>query len=301
MNYVDLFSGIGGFSLAIRNIVPDAKCVGFSEIDPYAIKIYQKHFPSHTTLGQIETAELPADVQIDLACVSWPCTDLSISNVANLGLEGARSGLIYDSIRFLEKYRPKDFVFENVASMKTKNVAEITRLLGVEPVLLNARDVSAQNRERLFWASFPITPLPKADPTPRLLDLLLDPVLTGAKLYLSDKEIAYMDRKVAGGRSHWDFGHHHDSNKDKSHCLPANLHKGVPYNVLLDRRLNGTLSDGTRGVARKLDCIEAERLMGFPDNWTEGVSTSRRLKALGNAVSIKVIEHIMGCYRESLH
>ena len=43
---------------------------------------------------------------------------------------------------------------------------------------------------------------------------------------LTDNEMAYMGRAVKGGRTHWDFGHHHDTDHDKSHCLPANLHKG---------------------------------------------------------------------------
>ena len=49
------------------------------------------------------------------------------------------------------------------------------------------------------------------------------------------KAKTYMDRKVSGGRNHWDFKHHSDTDNDKSAAVVANFHKGVPYNVLIDR------------------------------------------------------------------
>lgn len=48
---------------------------------------------------------------------------------------------------------------------------------------------------------------------------------------LSDREMEYMVRQDRSGRNHFDFGHWHDGNKDKSACVTANTHKGVPYNV----------------------------------------------------------------------
>lgn len=51
---------------------------------------------------------------------------------------------------------------------------------------------------------------------------------------LSDREMEYMVRSDRSGRNHFDFGHWHDGNKDKSACVTANTHKGVPYNVLCE-------------------------------------------------------------------
>ena len=58
--------------------------------------------------------------------------------------------------------------------------------------------------------------------------------LTPVKL-LSQKELEYMVRIIPDGRNHFDFGYIHNSTKDKSQCLLANLHKGVPFNVCCDR------------------------------------------------------------------
>lgn len=53
MKYISLFSGIGGFEIAIHRVFPEAVCLGYSEIRPAAIKVYEEHFPDHYNLGDI--------------------------------------------------------------------------------------------------------------------------------------------------------------------------------------------------------------------------------------------------------
>lgn len=131
--------------------------------------------------------------------------------------------------------------------------------------------------------------------------------------HLTEKEMEYMVRTVAGGRNHFDFGYIQISNKDKSQCLLANLHKGVPYNVMCEEIQvidlskyeqikwfeNGNLSvdgkmiylvkDGLIGykdglypiklndgyyVIRKLTPLECERLQTLPDGYTAAPKNS---------------------------
>lgn len=131
--------------------------------------------------------------------------------------------------------------------------------------------------------------------------------------HLTEKEMEYMVRTVAGGRNHFDFGYIQISNKDKSQCLLANLHKGVPYNVMCEeievidlskyKKIewyeNGNLSvdgkmiylvkDGLIGykdglypiklkdgyyLIRKLTPLECERLQTLPDNYTAAPKNS---------------------------
>ena len=98
----------------------------------------------------------------------------------------------------------------------------------------------------------------------------------------SERALAYMNRKTKDGRTHWDFKHHSDTANDKSSCITANLYKGVPYNVLVDN-----------GCIRKLHPIECERLQTVPDNYTAGVSNTRRFHMLGNGWTVEVIKHIL--------
>lgn len=106
------------------------------------------------------------------------------------------------------------------------------------------------------------------------------------KLKLSEKALAYMDREVEGGRSHWDFAHHSDIRNDKSAVVVANFFKGVPYNVFKDW-----------DCVRKFHPIECERLQTVKDNYTDGVSNTQRYKMLGNGWTIEVIAHILSYFR----
>ena len=98
-----------------------------------------------------------------------------------------------------------------------------------------------------------------------------------------------MNRKVKGGRSHWDFGYNQDVSQPKGKCITANIHKGVPYNVLVDCMPK---DDNRPLTFRKLHPIECERLQTVPDNYTEGVSNTQRYKMLGNGWTVDVIAHI---------
>ena len=58
------------------------------------------------------------------------------------------------------------------------------------------------------------------------------------------------------------------------------------------------LSNGTK--IRKLTPMECERLQGFPDNWTRGISDTQRYKCCGNAVTVPVVEFILNELNKSL-
>jgi len=113
MKYFSAFSGIGGFELAAPK---DWECVGYSEILPRAIEIYQKHFPNHKNYGDITTIiaeDLPA---FDLFVGGFPCQDLSIAGTKR-GLSGERSGLFYEIMRIVRVKKPTYLLLENVRNL----------------------------------------------------------------------------------------------------------------------------------------------------------------------------------------
>lgn len=100
------------------------------------------------------------------------------------------------------------------------------------------------------------------------------------KLRLSDKAIAYMERrsdKFGNGDRYDSYPNRLDG---KAGCLTANMFKGVPYGVIKE-------------LLRKLHPIECERLQTLPDNYTEGVSPTQRYKMLGNGWTVEVVMHIL--------
>ena len=77
--HLDLFSGIGGFSLAIKQLGIEPSWIGYSDIDKYANNIFRRHFNEAEELGGIESIQ-PRDLpKLDLVSFGFPCQDLSIA------------------------------------------------------------------------------------------------------------------------------------------------------------------------------------------------------------------------------
>lgn len=280
MNVLSLFDGLSCGQLALQRADIDVENYYASEIDKYTIKITQKNFPNTIQLGDILLIDFNQFIgKIDLLLGGSPCQSLSCANPNGKGLNGDKSILFWKYVKALNTIRPKYFLFENVASMKTSDKNIITKELGVEPILIDSALVSAQRRKRYYWTNIPGVVQP-SDKNILLKDILLAEF--PATLLHSATGINYMNRKTAGGRTHWDFAYHSDRKNDKSSTLVANLHKGVPFNVLID---------GDK--IRKFDPIEAEKLQTMPINYTEGVSNTQRYKAIGNGWTIDVIAHIL--------
>jgi len=79
------------------------------------------------------------------------CQDLSLAKKNREGLHGEKSRLFWEYVRILKEINPKYFILENVYSMPKYDRNIITRTLGVEPIMIDAKLVSAQQRKRLFW------------------------------------------------------------------------------------------------------------------------------------------------------
>lgn len=215
-----------------------------------------------------------------------PCTHWSIAQTKNRETEASGIGweLFLNYRIACDKYQPDYFLYENNKSMSPAIRAQITAELGVEPVLINSALVSAQNRQRLYWAGKrnpdgTYRQVPVELPEDRGI-LLRDILETGFPLRekgyalqtghgttaedaiarrqrnavaepvaikpLTEKEMEYMVRETKDGRNHFGFDYFHDATKDKSACVTANTHKGVPYNVLAEPVRIGTIENDAR-------------------------------------------------------
>jgi len=149
INVLSLFDGISCGRVALDRARIKVKNYWSSEIDKYAIQISQKNWPDIKQVGSV--VGLKFGEQIDLLIGGSPCQDLSIAKKNRKGLDGERSGLFWEYVRILKEVKPRYFVLENVASMPKEAKEIITKTLGVEPKMINAALVSAQNRKRLFF------------------------------------------------------------------------------------------------------------------------------------------------------
>jgi len=167
MKILSLFDGISCGREALKKAKIPVEVYYASEIDEYAMKISNKNWPDIIQIGDVsdiyvEKGFLCNDAfedeqigyvkgKIDLLIGGSPCQDLSIAGRRE-GLKGKKSGLFYEYVRILKEVKPKYFILENVNSMSNDAKDTITKeLFNIEPVMINASLVSAQNRKRLFW------------------------------------------------------------------------------------------------------------------------------------------------------
>lgn len=165
INYLDLFSGVGGFTRGLLDAGFTFGWHGFSEIDKHAVKLYQGLYPDAEAMGdikQINDTRLSAlrDRGINLITFGFPCQDLSIAGNRK-GLAGKRSGLFYEALRIIQTIRPDCFIFENVKGLfSSKGGADFKAVLQAvadlgfydcQWQLLNTKWFLPQNRERIYF------------------------------------------------------------------------------------------------------------------------------------------------------
>ena len=159
MKIIDLFSGIGGFSLGFQRAGFHFTEHYFSEIDKHAIANYKQNFPNAKYIGDITTIQ-PADIAgADIITFGSPCQDFSLAG-KRAGLSGAKSSLIEYAIALITCVRPSVFIWENVKGAFSSNaradfwaiLQAFTNIGGyrLEWQLLNTSWVLPQNRERIY-------------------------------------------------------------------------------------------------------------------------------------------------------
>ena len=159
--FIDLFSGIGGFRMALEN--NGGECLHFSEINKDAIDTYCKNSnePIEKNLGDItKIKELP---QHNLLTAGVPCQSWSIAG-RNLGFDDDRGQLWNDTIFLLNQSRPDAFIFENVKGLvDPRNKKALIYILEriseagyfVSYYVLNSFDYGVpQNRIRIYIIGF---------------------------------------------------------------------------------------------------------------------------------------------------
>ena len=271
MKILSLFDGMACGALAMQAAgIEIDKYIAY-EIDKYAIQTAQHNFPFIEERGDVFKADFKEYAGFDYLIGGSPCTYWSIAQTKNRETVSSGMGweLFSQYVRALHEAKPRFFLYENNKSMSAAIRASITETFGFEPILINSALVSAQNRQRLYWCG-----IRQADGTYKKADIqqpadrgifLKDILETNAvtwleKAYtyttrcqgaiientlekhqhtmvaepvqpLTEKEMDYMIRDHQDQR--WSFCNK-PGQEDKSKCLVANVHKGVPYNILAE-------------------------------------------------------------------
>ena len=157
MQVLDLFSGIGGFSLGLERA--GMKTVAFCEIEPFCRQVLAKHWPGVPCYDDVRTltAQRLADdgIVVDVICGGFPCQDISVAG-KGAGLAGERSGLWSEYARLIGEVRPSYVIVENVAALLGRGLGDVLGDLAAlgydaEWHCIPASAVGAPHRRDRIW------------------------------------------------------------------------------------------------------------------------------------------------------
>jgi site-specific DNA-cytosine methylase len=285
-NVLGLFDGISCGRLALERAGIEFDNYYSSEIDKYALQISDKNYPDNIQLGDILNWREWDLENVDLIMGGSPCQGFSIAG-NKLNFDDERSRLFFDFVDVVKHYKPKYFLLENVRMRKDIQDA-ISTILGVQPILINSGLVSAQSRDRLYWTNIPDITQPE-DKDIYLKDIVethLETIKGGNLVdYFNDKEGKLSTRGLC---------HIGTAEIKAIESLKRVYHidgKSPTLTTSMGGHREAKIAT-SETTWRKLTPLECERLQTLPDNFTEGVSNSRRYKAIGNGWTVDVISHI---------
>lgn len=330
LNVLDIFSGIGGFSLGLEAI--GMQTVAFCEINPFCQKILTRHWPSVPIFSDVTTIhkeDLKALPLIDVIAGGFPCQDISVAGKQK-GITAKRSGLWKEFVRLINEIRPKYAIIENVANLRSTGLINVLQDLwkiryDAEWHCIPASAFGAPHRRDRIW----IIAYPSCESGFRLsLRKEEEKSVTG----INCKNVSNSDCK------RWNSGAYNKQrgylpdNKNRQHSetqqewdiresRTSQICKILPDTDC--QRLQGCggfeeispicsqeqigMYYCSRGIKQwgeeplevprlkddRLNPDWVEWLMGYPISWTDGGSRKERLVSLGNSV-IPLIPEFLG-------
>lgn len=283
MKVLSLFDGISCGMVALERAGISVERYVAYEIEPNAIKISQKNYPQIEHKGDVFKALYKAD-EFDLLIGGSPCTHWSIAQKAT-DRETTASGMGWELfsqyVRALKESGCKYFLYENNKSMSAEIKAEITKHLGVEPILINSALVSAQNRQRLYWTNIPGVSVPNDK------GILLSDIIESGSVD-RDKALC-LARRYAGFNGSQSYLCRRYFGKSFGQAV----FEGDIETIKAKWKDNPYFESDEKNI-RQMTVKECERLQTLPDNYTDvdKVTTQMRYEAIGNGWTVDVIAHI---------
>jgi len=286
MKYFSLFSGIGGLDYGLK----DHECVGISDIKESSVEIYKKRMGEVKNFGDITKIDVKNLPDFDILTGGFPCQTFSMAGLRK-GFGEHKGKMIFYIYDILKEKQPRYVVLENVKGIIShdngKTIRSVIKLLSnvgyyVRVILLNSLYYgTAQNRERVIFLAC------KKDFPKKVPEIL-------------DDTVRFRDIREMG--ANYKF-----IKKTENVILKINQKKQFNFELIGGYDRVGTLTTqegcGEKLVYeedvddyRLLTVLECERLQGFPDGWTEGISNNNKYFALGNAVNCKMSDYLFNNY-----
>lgn len=281
MVVLSLFDGMSCGQIALNQLGIKIEKYFAAEIKPHAIKCTQYNFPQTIQIGDVRKVSYKDGIlttanglfevgKIDLLIGGSPCQDLSVLRRNCKGLKGEKSSLFHEWLRIKEETTPRNFMLENVASMRVEEKNTIDELLGVTGIFINSALFSAQLRKRYYWTN---------------LDVDLNIKDKGIELQ-SILESGYTDRKKSVCIVRNYAGSVQSSNKESFIKMCLNRSKKGFLTVVFEEK-------GNPNSVRLFTQTELERLQTIPVGYTSCVTYQEAADLIGDGWNVETVKHIL--------
>lgn len=303
--FADICCGIGGFRLALESM--GAECVFSSEIDKYAIEVYEKNYgeiPSGD-ITQIDTKDIPDH---DILCAGFPCQPFSIAGKQAGFKDMVRGTIFFDVLRIIEAKRPEVVFLENVANLLSHDNGNTFSVIQSSIValgydfhyeILNAADYGVpQSRKRLYMVAIRRDKAvnPFNFPAPVELTRYVEDILESAadiptEMYINRADVVMNGKAEVNSNRPVQIGYVGKNRQGERIYSKKAVSVTLTCNGGgLFSKTGGVLVDGK---LRKLTPRECARLMGFPEEFIICESKNQAYKQFGNSVVVDVIQYIL--------
>lgn len=316
MKFIDLFSGIGGFRLALES--KKGECVFSADFDKYVCETYQKNFNDYplVDVSIFDEKKIPDH---DILCAGFPCQPFSIAGYRK-GFEDVRGTLFFDILRVLKEKSPAVFILENVKGLlshdkgrtfscmlnhlaaKTnsiKNTLKSENNLGYNVFwkVISTQDFNLpQNRQRIFIIGFKNQNIIFNFPKPKMQKIYLSDILdkNPIKKEISKQSKNYIFKYLKNHKKYHDI-------KDLDYLIAYEIRKSK-VSFKFDNNapcLTTKMGTGGNNVPylvnhdRFLTLRECLKLQGFPGEFKLTDSYSQSLKQIGNSVGVPVVKSLV--------
>ena len=283
LKVLDLFSGIGGFSLGLQK-TNYFETTLFCEIEKHCQRVLSKHFLNTPIHSDVKTLHVTPN-EYDVMCGGFPCQDISIGG-KGAGITGARSGLWFEFKRLIAEGKPKYVIIENVNALLSRGLSQILQDLAevgydASWTVFDSKYFGVPQRRRRVYI------IGVRDGIPASADIFefgrRDNSQHKQQMAIVDKSFTSNFEEKCTGRklSYWTT----QRSNQLAECGLSNTIAKRDYKSATDLVLDN-------GKLRRVTPEERLRLQGFPDNWFDDCGLSTKQKFQCNGMTVPVVKHI---------
>lgn len=306
MKVLSLCDGMSCGQLALQKLGIPIEAYYASEIKDIAIKVTLDNFPDTIEVGDVTKVSYKEGIlttekgtynvgKIDLVMFGSPCQTFSVAipTEHRIGLDNKeKSGLFFECYRILQEVKPTYFLMENVRSMKDVDRDYISKLLGVQPIMIDSALVAPAMRKRYYWTNIEGVQQPERKDIP-LQSILTDGYTERQKarcLAVIDSRpnttpVKMFHRFYSSGFTTLIF-------KDRKQYLDCCQYYEEHYKGMSAKDIPVGETDVFDGV-RYFNKLEMEKCQTVPEGYTDCLSRNEAADVLGDGWTIDVIAHIL--------